>query len=78
LVPQCYGVRGADGRARVECLLGQVLEDPRPLRGGKSLRPLGPLASVPPPIGVLPIATPSGFPIPDTAWTNRVTGRPLR
>ncbi len=38
-----------------------------------ALGPLWPLASVPPPIGLLPIATPSGFPIPDIAlrsgWT---------
>src|SRR5690348_15546272 len=36
----------------------QASDDRRVLREGEALGPLWPLASVPPPIGVLPIATP--------------------
>src|SRR5690349_18773336 len=52
----------------------QNLRGERPSEGAEApgaLRPLWPLASVPPPIGLLPIATPSGFPIPDSARVRR-------
>jgi hypothetical protein len=54
---------------------GWASRDRRSLRQRWSLRPLWPLASVPPPIGLLPIATPSGF--PDSRQRARAAGGSL-
>src|SRR5437867_6916379 len=45
---------------------------------GKALRPLWPLASLPPPTGVLPVATAVRFPIPDTMRLTFLTLTSLR
>src|SRR2546429_242621 len=72
--PRVWGgiVRGWGLRIRVQSRVLFWRATPFEDRG--SLGPLRPLASVPPPIGVLPIATPSGVPIPDNA---RAAGRNL-
>jgi hypothetical protein len=74
---QCYGVRCGDGSPCDESLPGTMLVNRGLLRAGEVLRPLWPLASVPPPIGILPIATAVRIPIPDNAWRYCCSGYPF-